>query len=136
MTEELGYELVRRTACFSAAFSLLVAPVAWWRGAPSVAWGYTGGVALGLVSLTGLAWMVYHAIAPRGREGRPRRGAAIPLLAQLLKYAVLIAGLYLLVAHFRLNEWAIFCGLLTPVALATVLALRLGVRRHLTGTGR
>ena len=129
MTEESGYELVTRAAYASVALALVVPLVAWWRGASSVAWGYAGGVVLGLVSLTGLALMAYHAIAPAGREGRPRRGAAIPLAAQLLKYAVLIGGLYLLVAHCRLNGWAIFFGLLTPLVLATAFALRLSPPR-------
>ena len=136
MSEDPGYELVRRVALLSAATAVVGGLGAWWRGGPSPAWGYVGGVVLGVVSLTGVALMVYGAILPPGERRRERKGAAIPVSAQLLKYAVLIAGLYLLVAHYKLNECAIFFGLLTPVALATALTLRLISGKRFTHTGQ
>jgi Ca2+/Na+ antiporter len=124
MSEDPGKELVGRAAALSGGLALVVGLVAWWRGAPLVAWGYVGGTALGVLSLAGIALVVSSVILSPQRVRRGRKGAAIPVTAQILKFLVLVAGLYLLVAHYRFNEWAIFFGLLTPMALALALALR------------
>ncbi len=104
--------------------ALVVGLTAWQAGRPSAAWGYVGGVALGLIGLGGIAFVVSSVILSPGRVQGRRKAAAIPVTVQVLKFLVLVAGLYLLVAHYRLNEWAIFFGLLTPVTLASAFALR------------
>lgn len=124
MTEDPGRELVRQVVIVSGVLAPAVGLMAWWAKMPSAAWGYAGGLALGLISLGGIAFVVSSVILSPQRVQRGRKGAAIPVTVQVLKFLVLVAGLYLLVAHYRLNEWAIFFGLLTPVALAAALGLR------------
>lgn len=128
MTEDPAKVLVRQVAVISGVLALGVSLAAWRAGMPSAAWGYVGGVMLGLISLGGIALVVASVILSPERVQQGRKGAAIPVTVQVLKFLVLLAALYLLVAHYRLNEWAIFFGLLTPVALVSALALRRGRR--------
>ncbi|HEY3397574.1 MAG TPA: ATP synthase subunit I [Armatimonadota bacterium] len=108
---------------YSAVLATIVALGAGLTGHGSVALGYAGGVLISAVSLWSVVVTVYQGLLPVSVQPPTDGQRRLVLAVQALKYLVALGGLYLLAAHYRSNEWAIFFGLLTPVALATGFAL-------------
>jgi len=129
MENDPGKVLVQRVSLLAAALCAVGAGPAWLIGGGPALWGYLGGVGIGLLSLGGILVTVSVAVGPRGEERAAARRRRVTLALYLLKYLVVIAGLYLLVAHYEVNEWAILCGLLIPILLLILLGMRLRARR-------
>ncbi len=125
MENDPGKVLVQRVSLLAAALGAAGAGPAWLLGGGRALWGYLGGVGIGLLSLGGILVTVSVAIVPRGKERAAAGRRRVSLGLYLLKYSLVIAGLYLLVAHYKVNEWAILSGLLIPVLLLVLLGMRL-----------
>lgn len=130
MENDPGKVLVRRVSLLAAASCAAGAGPAWLLGGGPVLWGYLGGVGIGLLSLGSILVTVSVAVVPRGEEHAVAGRRRFILAFHLLKYFLVIAGLYLLVAHCKVNEWAILSGLLIPVLLLVLLGMRLSARRR------
>ena len=131
MNDEQGWKLGRQVFVVSGAFTVAVGIAAAVMRFPGLIAGYACGVAVGLLSFGSLVYLVYAAVAPVSATVSSARRQAAGIATQVLKYLVVFLVLYLLVTRFKVNTWALFAGLTTPLVIATVLALRLPLGKPL-----